>query len=192
MIAGQGQDRRSVRVIFPTDESVVESGRFDLLCVMAEPKAAKPRRPSLRVDGRREPWAPYEPPVLLSRLRLRPGRHDIAIGSIRLRVYVAGGSEMPDDVREWPVYRTHLGMTEGLEECGVCHKVRARRGRTIVGELMEPAACHECHSPGDFEGAHFHPLDPLASCHTCHALHGSSRPSLLRAPAKMLCAECHD
>ncbi len=44
---------------------------------------------------------------------------------------------------------------------------------------------------GSFDVIHSHPLEPIEHCQICHALHGSTREGLLKAPPK-LCADCHD
>jgi len=179
-------------VIFPRDQCVVESGKLDLLGVTREPKQGSPSGSALRVDGKPWKWELYKEPTLLSRLQLAPGRHQITIGSGRLRVYVRGKSSAEDEPNGWPVFRTHLGATEGWKDCATCHELTKDGARTVVGDPMEPAACSQCHSSTEFEVAHFHPEEPLASCQMCHALHGSSRESLLKAPVKTLCANCHD
>jgi predicted CXXCH cytochrome family protein len=190
--AKDGSDTAQVKVIFPADQCVVESGKFDLLCLTPKTEAGLPPRPQLRVDGKPGRWEPYEAPTLLSRLELSAGRHEIAIGPKILRIHVPGTPGAAEEPLGWPVYRSHLGATEGWKDCATCHEVAKGDNGTVVGNPREPSACSQCHPSVDFELTHFHLEEPLASCHTCHALHGSSSPSLLRAPVKKLCAECHD
>jgi len=178
----------AVRVLFPADQSVLETGRFELICLAAE-GVRKP--PALRVDGKAGRWQPFALPALVARLELKPGRHEIAVGPTKLQVYVRGG-DLPPEVAEWPVFGTHPGDADGWKECHACHEVTQEGGRQSVGPLGEPVACQHCHSSEDFQLAHFHPEKPLAGCHQCHALHGSSAKSLLKAPRKQLCAACHD
>jgi predicted CXXCH cytochrome family protein len=215
----------SVRVVFPADRCIVESGRFELLCV-ASPLTASVDSPltasvdspltasvdspltasvdspltalggqhavPLRVDGKPQPWDPYQPPLLLRRLELTPGRHEIVVGRKRLWVFVRGegrGSRPPNG---WPVLRSHPGGPEQWKDCATCHQTTKEEGRLAVGDFQTPSRCDQCHSAAEFELAHFHPKGPLASCQRCHALHASSNPSLLRAAAKQLCASCHD
>lgn len=189
-VCGEDPDGTSVRVIFPADKCVLESGKLDLLCVATERKGQV--APRLRVDGKDKSWEPFEAPVLLSRLELRPGRHRITVGAKRLRVYVRGTRDGPDEPSGWPLYRTHPGSATGWKSCTTCHEVTKQDGRADVGAPRGSASCSQCHSPADFELTHFHPQEPLAACHMCHAVHGSGQPSLLRAPVKRLCAECHD
>ncbi|MBM3472598.1 MAG: hypothetical protein FJX75_04900 [Armatimonadetes bacterium] len=178
----------ALRVLFPADRSVLETGRSELICVA--PGDVK-RAPPLRIDGKRGRWQPYALPVLVARLELRPGRHEIAVGPTKLQVYVREG-DVPPEVAEWTVYGSHPGDADGWKDCRACHEVTAANGRQSVGTLREPVACQQCHSSEDFQLAHFHPEKPLAGCHQCHALHGSSAKSLLKAPRKQLCATCHD
>lgn len=181
-----------IKVMFPADGSVLESGKFDVVCAMRAVDGKLPPRPQLRVDGAPKSWERYQGPALLSRLQLTPGRHEITIGPKTFRIHVRDEKEPTEAPDGWPVLRTHQGATQGWKKCTTCHEVTKERGRTVVGALMEPVACQQCHSSAGFELIHFHPEEPLESCHTCHALHGSSRQSLLKAPVKTLCAECHD
>ena len=184
---GEGE-AGALRILFPADQSVIETGRFELICVVADNAKGAPR---LRIDGKPGRWQPYVPPVFVARLDLTPGRHAIAIGSTKLQVHVRG-SDPPPEAAEWPVFRSHPGGADGWKDCRACHEVTEQNGRQSLGALREPSACQECHSAEDFQLAHFHPEKPLAGCHQCHALHGSAAKSLLKGPAKKLCAVCHD
>jgi len=178
----------AVRVLFPAGRSVLEAGRLEFICVAAG-DARRP--PTLRIDGKAGRWELYVLPVLVARLDLKPGRHAIAVGATKLEVYVQENGAQPE-LAEWPLFRTHPGGAEGWKECQACHEVTEEGGRQSLGALREPAACQQCHSAEDFQLAHFHPEKPLAGCHQCHALHGSTAESLLKGPRKQLCAECHD
>jgi len=179
-----------LRVLFPADHAILTSGRFELLCVVPGASAGAPR-PRLRVDGKEAKWEPYELPVLVSRLAMAPGPHQITVGPVKLQVWVRGDRAGPGPAG-WPVLNCHPGGPAGWRDCSACHEVTRAAGRAKVGQPREPAACAECHPSGAFELAHFHPARPLAACHQCHALHGSTGPSLLKAPPKQLCAKCHD
>ena len=192
VIRGEGPDDPPVRVIFPQDECVLESGKFELLCMARQRGRGPAAPPELRVDGEPTSWEPYAAPLLLSRLELGPGRHEIMVGPQKLEVYVRADPDSPGAPPDWSVYRDHPSQPQGRKDCATCHKLTKEDGRTVVGDLLEPSPCSQCHSSIDFELTHFHPEEPLAACHTCHALHGSGRPSLLKAPVKTLCAECHD
>lgn len=178
----------ALRVLFPTDQSTIETGRLELICIAGE-GVKKP--PALRVDGKARRWQPFALPVLVARLELKPGRHEIAIGATKLRVCVTEG-DPPSERPEWPAFSAHPDGADGWRDCGACHEVTEANGRQSIGALREPTACQHCHSSEDFQLAHFHPEKPLAGCHQCHALHGSSAKSLLKAPRKQLCAACHD
>lgn len=189
---GQAEEGETLRVLFPRDECVLESGKLDLLCMMADAGADEQSAPELRVDGSAGKWEPYQAPVLLSRLELQPGLHELTVGSQKLRVYVRGESGRDEEPDGWPVYRTHRGTSEGWKDCAACHELTKKDERTAVGDPREPSACSPCHSDIDFAATHSHPQEPLDACHLCHALHGSAAPSLLKAPIKQLCADCHD
>jgi predicted CXXCH cytochrome family protein len=129
--------------------------------------------------------------VFAQRLDLSPGPHEIEIGSASAQVYVAKGEAAAKAPADWPVYQTHEERPGAWKDCATCHEVTTEEGRTLVGTPQEPGSCLKCHSTTDFAVTHFHPLEPIAACHMCHALHGSTRPSLLKAPTKELCAMCH-
>jgi predicted CXXCH cytochrome family protein len=192
LIRGQATEADTLRVLFPQDECVLESGKFDLLCLMADAASEQESPPELRVDGSAGKWEPYKPPVLVCRLELDPGLHELVVGSQKLRLYVRGESGADGEPEGWPVYPSHQESTEGWEDCSTCHELTKDHELTVVGPANEPEACSQCHSAIDFEGTHFHPRAPLNACHTCHDLHGSSNPSLLTGEAKKLCADCHD
>jgi len=167
----------------------VESGRLEVLAV-APAEGAEPA-PELRVDGTVTPWEPYAPPVLLATVELAPGLHELAVGTQTLRVYVRGEATSADQPTDWGTIRSHADSAAGALACAACHETHEEGGRAAVGPPQEPQACLVCHSADDFAGIHFHPLEPIANCHRCHALHGSTAASLLRAPVKQLCTACH-
>ena len=101
-------------------------------------------------------------------------------------VWVEGG-RAPDG---WTARQHPLGA--GADACGRCHETAVREGRTAVGPVKSSDVCLECHRAAQFEAKHSHPLEPLRHCGSCHAPHGTSFKGLLRAPAKTLCAACHD
>jgi predicted CXXCH cytochrome family protein len=177
----------TVRVLYPADGSILDSGRFTLICLSLESAAA----PSLKIDRTGAKWEPYELPVLVGQLELAPGPHEIAIGSTRVRVHVRGSppSLEPDG---WPTLRRHGEKSKVGTDCAACHELKRQDAKVIIGDSREPASCRRCHAAKDLEAAHVHALDPLVSCRMCHALHGSSRPRLLRADVKELCARCHE
>ena len=94
-----------LRVLFPADRSILETGSFNLICV--QPKEhLKSGRPLLRVDGAAHPWQPYRAPVLVARLKLPPGLHRLQIGSRTLQVFVRG-DKAPEPPADWKVFRYH-------------------------------------------------------------------------------------
>ena len=170
-------------VLFPPDQAVLLSGSFDVIW--------KGEGGALEVDGRPREWEPFQPPLHVAHLRLSPGMHELRIGDRRRQLVVALNEEEHDGPDDWPQLRQHQ-MNTNENRCGDCHETSKQLDRTAVGELRSPHACLECHEPVDFEITHSHPLKPIEHCETCHALHGSPHKGLLKAPAKKLCADCHD
>jgi predicted CXXCH cytochrome family protein len=189
-LRGQGAAEEALRVIFPADQCTVESGKLDLLCVTAETTAGEP--PALLVDGKPGKWEAYRRPVLLSRLELAPGEHTIAVGGKELQIVADDAPETEEPPGDGPVHADHPDGDDGWKDCAACHAVTKEDGLTVIGDPDEPDACLQCHSPTDFEVTHFHPLEPIASCRMCHAVHGSANASLLKGPVKELCAACHE
>lgn len=170
-------------VLYPPDRAVLLSGSFDVICTTDQN--------SLAVDGKAREWEPFQPPLRVAHVRLSPGMHEIRIGDRRREVVVALNEEEYDAPRDWAVYRHHE-MKHNEQGCADCHQTGKQNGRITVGELKSYEACFECHEPVDFDVIHSHPLDPIEHCEICHALHGSPRKALLKAPVKKLCADCHD
>jgi len=170
-------------VLFPPDHSVLLSGNFDVIC--------RAEQPSLEVDGRPHDWEPFQSPLRVAHVRLSPGVHELRIGDRRREIVVALNEEEHDGPDDWPLLRRHQ-MNANENRCADCHETTEQDSRIAVGELKTHEACFECHELLEFEVTHSHPLKPIEHCQMCHALHGSARDSLLKAPAKKLCADCHD
>lgn len=185
-----GEDSPALRVLFPADRSVVEAGPFELIAVQS-PKAAQEDHPRLQVDGTEHPWERYRAPVLVARLKLSPGSHQLQIGDRTLAIFVRG-DPAPQPPAGWPVFRRHPPTALEKPECRSCHPVQEEDSGIVLSPPRTPAACDACHSARQFEAAHYHPREPLASCQGCHALHGSDRRALLKKPVKELCAACHE
>jgi predicted CXXCH cytochrome family protein len=167
-----------VQVVSPPPNAVLPSGRGYVIC--------KGGPADLAVDGRPHPWAAYAEPLHVARLRLDPGRHDLRIGDRTVSVWVEG-DRAPEG---WTGRQHPLGV--GADACARCHETAARHGLTAVGPVKSFSACLECHRAAQVEARHSHPLEPLKHCGSCHSPHGSSYKGLLKAPAKTLCAACHD
>jgi len=170
-------------VLFPPDHAVLLSGNFDVIC--------KADEEVLEVDGKPRAWEPFGPPVRVAHLRLPPGVHELRIGDRQRELVVAVNEDEHDGPQDWAIYDRHP-MNSNQERCGDCHETTEQDERITVGELKSHEACLECHKPVEFEAAHAHPLQPLEPCQMCHALHGSTRKALLKAPVKTLCVDCHD
>jgi len=172
-------DAAELRVLFPANGATITEGKCDLICVLPEGEPL----PDLKVDGRLAIWEMYSRPVLAAKLDLAPGKHRILIGKKKLKVRVAPDAE--------GAFRSHADSL-GWRDCADCHDVTEDEGMLAIGDPDQPGACIVCHSPEDFELTHFHPLDPIAACSECHALHGHAAKSLLKKPVKELCSACHE
>ncbi|MHC4400166.1 MAG: cytochrome c3 family protein [Planctomycetota bacterium] len=170
-------------VIFPPDRAVLLSGGFDVICKINDAK--------LTIDGEPVEWEAFEPPVHVARVRLTPGVHELEVGGRKRQIVVALNEEEHDGPEDWSIHRSHPIET-GEDRCADCHQTEKKDGRIVVGEIEGYEACFECHTSVDFDVTHSHPLEPIENCESCHSLHASDREMLLKAPAKELCADCHD
>lgn len=167
-----------VEVVSPPAHAVVPARPFYVIC--------KGGPADLTVDGRQQPWDAFAAPLQVARLRLEPGRHDLRIGGQSVPVWVEGNPPPAG-------WTAHLhGIAPGDDACGRCHQTSLRDGRIAVSGVGSFAACLECHGSTQLEARHSHPLEPLKHCGSCHAPHSSPLKGLLKAPAKKLCAECHE
>lgn len=167
-----------VVVVSPPANAVLPSGRCTVIC--------KGAPGDLAVDGRSQPWGPFAEPLRVARLRLDPGRHELRVGGRTVAVWVEG-EHAPAG---WTGRLHPIGA--GADACGRCHETATRDGLTAAGPVKSFAACLACHREAQVQAGHAHPLDPLRHCGSCHAPHGSAYKGLLKAPAKTLCAACHD
>jgi predicted CXXCH cytochrome family protein len=173
-----------VTIVAPHARAVLSGGDVDLIC-----KAAGA---TLEVDGKAHPWESFKPPLRVAHLKLEPGRHEVRVGAQRVELFVADGSDQGGP-EGWPVYAVHPVKDEkGRERCQGCHEVGQHDGLVSVGEVKSYESCFKCHPSVEFEVIHAHPLQPLEPCQMCHALHGSPRDALLKAPIRVLCSECHE
>jgi predicted CXXCH cytochrome family protein len=182
-VAGGHAGTGPVEVIFPPDRAVVLSGTFDLL--------AKADSGSLEVNGQRQPWEAFRPPLRVAHLRLSAGMNRIRIGRRQVDLFFARYPGDEDIPHGWATYQWHPVEDDSSKRCGDCHEQNAVDGQVEVGPWKGHKSCLDCHDVVKFESIHRHPLEPLEPCLMCHAVHGSSEKGLLKAPAKNLCAECH-
>lgn len=166
-------------VISPPANAVLPAGWVDVIY--------RGGQAGLDLDGRPRGWGPYAGPVRAARVRLTPGRHELTVAG---RSVVLWG-EGPPSPPAFRATRVHP-IAPGATGCAACHQTTQADGLTAVGAAKPTASCLECHPPDQFELKHSHPLDPLRNCTSCHAVHGAAHKGLLRAPAKKLCASCHD
>ena len=170
-------------VLFPPDRAVLLSGSFDVIIKAGEA--------TLEVNGKPQEWEPFEHPLHVAHLRLAPGIHELQFGRRRREIVVAMNEVEHDGPADWAIHRRHP-MNTDQDRCSDCHETTEKQGRIAVGKPKSHEACFECHTSVDFDVTHSHPLEPIQHCEICHALHGSDREGLLKAPAKQLCADCHD
>ncbi len=179
-----------VRLLFPADNVIVEEDAFEVIAVAPDDMDQDEETMTLRVDGQVQPWEPVVPPALVARIRLASGRRTLAIGDDETSFFVAAGNtERPKD---WPTLRRHPLLRERMTRCGECH---AGAAQDLLPTYAPPApgeACGNCHKTEDFAITHEHIEPPLRNCAMCHTVHGALHDALLKAPAKKLCAECHD
>ena len=171
-VAPQDKTARPTRILFPPDHAVILSGHFDV--IVRGPQA------ELAIDGQRQAWEPFAPPVYVLRVSLEPGQHKIEVAGQTRRFMVAAYVGDPAAPRDWPTVRRHPINSEE-ERCADCHQLSHRDGQLVVGELKGQQACFECHHQAGFEAAHARLSGPLESCSTCHTLHASGRKSFLKA-----------
>jgi len=174
-----GADPGFVEIVSPPGNAVLPAAPFYVI--------SKGEPVDLVVDGRPQAWEPFAGPARAVRLCLKPGHHEIRVGKYKLAVLVKDrqAAERGEFVRLHPIQA-------GADGCSACHQTSQRHELTVVGSVKPFAACLECHPPAQFEAKHAHPLEPLKHCASCHAPHGSLHQGLLKAPAKKLCAACHD
>jgi predicted CXXCH cytochrome family protein len=79
----------------------------------------------------------------------------------------------------------------GETACLACHSPHAAADSTLMRQDTGLATCGACHEGSGFYGKKSH-LDATPNCGTCHDLHGSDQPRLLKADVNVLCASCHD
>ena len=182
-VPGERAKRDNIRVIAPADKAILESGKIDIICSADSV--------DLQIDGTAHAWEPFELPLHVARTKLKPGLHQIRIGARRLEIIVAKDTKRRDGPKGWKIVHRHA-IDDGPSGCQDCHETKQRNGRTQVGEFKGHEACLVCHTAVDFEVDHSHILEPLEACQMCHSLHGSPHKSLLKAPTRRLCSECHD
>jgi predicted CXXCH cytochrome family protein len=171
-------------ILAPPDGSAASAGAIDVVVN----GLAKGERPPLLVDGTAGSWTRPAGSGLLARIDLKPGEHEIQVGEARSRLRVVGANAVQGNDA---LLRAHPRDFDDADACLGCHAAGKGDGEPIGGPDT-PGACMVCHPAEALEAVHFHPLKPIGSCELCHALHGTTLPKLLRAPAKTLCAKCHE
>ena len=170
-------------VLFPPDKAVLLTGSFDVICNGEEA--------TLQVNGKSYQWEPFQPPLHVARIRLSPGVYEFRIGDRQREIAVALNEDEHDGPQDWAIHRYHKTERDP-NRCDDCHRTKNEDGQITVGEVKSYQACFDCHDSIEFGVIHSHPVEPIQHCQMCHSLHDSTRKGLLKAPAKKLCAECHD
>jgi predicted CXXCH cytochrome family protein len=179
LIAASGEEKKppkklEMKIMAPHHESVVLSGHFDVIYRGCDS--------SLKVDSKPVDWGDdMASPVRVLRLHLTPGMHSVEIGEKKIEVCVALNELEHDGPSDWKIFRSH-SMGNDEERCGDCHDTESHQDQIQVGKPLIPDACISCHTAGDTKETHQALIQPLKLCHTCHAMHGSPNPSLLKAP----------
>ncbi|MHB8899988.1 MAG: cytochrome c3 family protein [Thermoguttaceae bacterium] len=171
----EGASDASPKVIAPPNCAVMLSGNFDVIYRGSEA--------ALAVDSRPVPWEDaYVDPIHVGRVRLNPGMHQVQIGDRKVQLCVALNEMEHEGPADWPIHRIHT-MSAEKDRCAECHDTQSRESRFVVGDVMVPDSCMTCHADKEVKEVHQELVQPLPVCSTCHILHGSPNPSLLRAPA---------
>ncbi|MCP4639820.1 MAG: hypothetical protein GY851_05280 [bacterium] len=191
-VASQGNAAKApaVRVQFPADKVVLESTKLQVVARLARRGS---ETPPLLVDGNPASWDPVAPPNLVAKLTLTPGLHTLRVGETDMKCFVSSGKEGEKRPDKWPVLKHHPVDDKGWLTCSQCHRVDQVDDRQRVGRLKDLSkTCTSCHTKIQFEKTHKHEFKPYRECDRCHGVHGSTRPSLLKAPKAKLCVSCHE
>ena len=203
---------RKRELISPKGGGVLTSRKVDIIY--------RGERGTLLVNGEARVWETFAEPLAVASLELEPGEHEIRVDNETLRIRIDPGAEPADpkselrELRElselgesctsvasiaqsgstgvFTAVACHAMQGSGPKRCGVCHEIAEKDGLTAVGKPKSYEACFECHPAKKFEMDHAHILEPLQACGMCHAMHGAKYRSLLKAPMRRLCGECHD
>ena len=179
---------RRCELVSPKDGAVLSCERVDLIC--------RGHSGSLRVNGKARKWEPFSSPLSVATLELPAGRHEIRVGEETLTLMINPDARPTDPTSESAkpsnAYACHPMRNSGKKRCGVCHETTRKDGVVNVGKPKSYEACFTCHKEVDFELDHSHILEPLETCSMCHSMHGARYKSLLKAPMRRLCEECHD
>jgi hypothetical protein len=162
------------KIVAPPNQAVLLSGRFDVIYRGTDAP--------LEVDSRPVAWEDdYDAPVRVGNVRLSPGMHQVQIGEQKIELCIALNEMEHDGPSDWKIFRAHQ-MSNERDRCAECHETETREGRMVVEQVLAPDSCMACHTAGEVKEPHQDFIQPLESCQTCHLLHGSPYPSLLKAP----------
>ncbi len=162
------------KVVFPPDCAVLLSGNIDVIY--------RGDKAELEVNSRSVAWEEfYDAPVRVGHVHLSPGIHRVKVGDRSVRLCVALNEMEHDGPSHWKIHRVHT-MSAEKDRCAECHDAENREGRMLVGKVSIPDSCMTCHTDREVKDTHQELIQPLKSCDTCHAMHGSPYASLLKAP----------
>jgi predicted CXXCH cytochrome family protein len=75
------------------------------------------------------------------------------------------------------------------QQCSECHAPAGRTEKRVRPDFLE--SCEGCHERY-FEDEVGHSPVSEGQCTTCHEMHRSVQPALLKLPMPDMCLECHD
>jgi predicted CXXCH cytochrome family protein len=87
------------------------------------------------------------------------------------------------DIKQSPTYSAHKPWLE--EHCEECHT------RTLKLGNRDSDLCLKCHANKTAEHENMHGPVAVGACLWCHDPHNSAYASLLKAPAREVCSQCH-
>lgn len=166
------------RVVSPPNRSVLLSGHLDVIY--------RGGQAELEVDSHPVAWEEcYDAPIHVGHLHLSPGVHRVQVGDQKVQLCVALNEMEHDGPSDWKIYRAHT-MSAEKDRCAECHDAEPREGRLNVGRVLTPDSCMACHTTDEVKDTHEDIIQPLKPCQTCHALHGTPFPHLLKAPESQI------
>lgn len=193
-------------LLSPLDKTRIVSPETTVLCYWKPPENRLDMPPpitmQLYVDEFPVAWEMcYGNNAWVSNLHLRPGEHRLRTLAFEATFFVeeSDDPEKQKGPENWKILRSHENIGD-VTQCYECHEMiegsndLVRPGRSLtVGPWKGHQTCLSCHPVSHFEQQHDHPFAPIQDCRLCHQVHGTtvSTPSLLKAPKKIICAECH-
>ncbi|MGL4595548.1 MAG: cytochrome c3 family protein [Thermoguttaceae bacterium] len=204
------------RFISPVDQAHIQGNEVTVLCTWnnrsRNPNTKNPLgRIFLHVDDELVSWSSqFGHNTWIARLNLSPGMHKIRTEIGEMTVYI--DPLMPESTTlKSSKDSTLTGAASSLfvahpdisdpNRCQECHEMIDCRDvlerstqKMEIGAWKGSESCFKCHSIPAFEKKHEHKVVVYDDCTRCHAIHGAAggMPSLLKAPKRFLCSQCHE